>query len=121
VPPFLGLVAPVTPVGEQEKRDNALSHVEAGLELAKTFVGVEPVFRDDAENHPAVAGRGLQGLVPGIATRNAVIDEHVGEAVGAQPSLERLGDLTILAGMAYEKNSHQKSPTLRLQYQTEPK
>jgi hypothetical protein len=119
--PFLGLVAPARPVGEQEKRDNALSHIEAGLELAKTFVGFEPVFRDDAENHPTVSGGGLQSLVPGIAARDAVIDEHVREAAGAQPSFERRGELTILAGMAHEQNSHWKPQKSLLQYQTGPK
>ena len=95
------------PCRKQEQRDDAFAHVEACLELAETFVGREPVLGDETHHDPAGPGCRPQGLAPGVAARDAVvIDEHVGEAVGAQPRLQRRRRRVVLAGMAYEQDRH---------------
>ncbi len=101
---------------EREQGNGALAHVPGRLELAKTFVRGEPRRGDDKDDDPAGAGGVAQRLRPLLAAGDrAVIDENVGEAVAAQPSLQPRRRDVVLAGMAYEKNGHAPSaPPRRL-------
>jgi hypothetical protein len=109
--PLLGFLTEVWRRREQKQRNDALAHVPGGAELVEAFIGGQPVPGDEAGDDAASPGGLAQFLAPLVAAGKAVmIDENVGEAVGAQPRLQRGRRRVVLAGMAYEQDRH-VSPT----------